>query len=343
MFFPELSPMLLGASVPCSSELAASGIITNYGVYPLAVLFALHLTAVLTAMGAFPVAVACEFLAGAKKKIFFKKFAQQLSKLGFFATLYLLLASAASLAYMYVKKPAFAQPWIDAPLVLAPMLGALVAYVLCAGAYSMSWKSSRKAPTPHKALGILTVLLLVVMCAISLSTKLVAMILPALPPESINPLVVIIRGAGSMLFLPLLIPFLLDALACASAAGLVWLILRRNRDDWGRDYYAFAARTGAGWAIATTLLALCAEGWSVWATMPMLSGSPMQQYMPIVAGAGAGASVLACLFWAFILRSQTPMRHKFSMISGLVLLVLGFCAFGVASAFLVLQNIAPLA
>ena len=72
--------------------------------------------------------------------------------------------------------------------------------------------------------------------------------------------------SATVLILPL-------GIAMAAPAAIVWLIIRRNRDDFGRDYYAvmtrFCARWGAAWWTILTLLFL---GQAALEVMPYLQG-----------------------------------------------------------------------
>lgn len=305
-----------------------------FGVF---LLLAVHLAAVLTGLGAFPTAVFSEYVAGAKKKVFLKKFAQQVSQLGIMFVFYTVVAAFGSLAVFYFKFPELIQPWLDSPLLLAPTLGALAWTFVFSLIYAFSWKGSRKAPQLHKLWGVLASLGAIATLATSLSTKLMVLMGAPLPATGVELSTYLSRGMSSMLFTPLFLQPVLEGFALAGALGLIWMVIRRNRDDWGRDYYNFAAKYCAGWALVTTLLATATEGYVYWTIMPTVANTPHEALLPFLAGGGAVCALIACLFWSFIMRSKTPMRNKFSMIMGLMLIWLALAGFSATSAMVFIQ------
>lgn len=106
-------------------------------------------------------------------------------------------------------------------------------------------------------------------------------------------------------------------LAMPAAAAAVWLVLRRRRDDYGRDYYnnmvPWCCRWALGfWILATVVTGLCV-GSDIWA---MTSGGT---FVPTIQECAVYAvrflpPVIACILWAVASRSATPMRHKTALV-----------------------------
>lgn len=118
---------------------------------------------------------------------------------------------------------------------------------------------------------------------------------------------------------------ILPSLALAGSFGLVWVLVRRNHDDFGRDYYTLAAhsyaRYGAvtGWATLAFFLALrWIHAGGFFLTFDQI---PLEIFCVFCLS-------LAALLCTVIGISQTPMRHKLSMILALIFLYGSFvCAF----------------
>lgn len=124
-------------------------------------------------------------------------------------------------------------------------------------------------------------------------------------PQLVQPIIVgaideplfILKAAG-LLFL---------AGASGGGLALLWLVLRRKRDDFGRDYYTFAAKWCGKWAAAGSWVALGILAGAHWlaagGTFPVIR-------MYSVETIGAGCLALAALLWTAISVSSLPMRYK---------------------------------
>ena len=113
-------------------------------------------------------------------------------------------------------------------------------------------------------------------------------------------------------------------LGMPAAFGAVWLLLRRKRDDFGRDHYNTVLPWCAAWA---------RNAWGlVWLLLLVFSGLDiyrLTQAGSLVTedGITAGIRVLLWLIppllWHMTARSAAPLRHKV----GLVLALIISCAF----------------
>lgn len=137
-------------------------------------------------------------------------------------------------------------------------------------------------------------------------------------------------------FWPLLIESVPLGFAFAAAFACVWLLLMRERQDYGRDYYTFALPYCAKWACSCTLLAVLAGAFvfheSQGLMLPELSHEP-SLFLDILS---AALPLLACLLWLFVARSPHPMRHKISVVLACLFLLTGF-----AGQVLMLNKVIP--
>jgi hypothetical protein len=98
---------------------------------------------------------------------------------------------------------------------------------------------------------------------------------------------------------------------CATGGlGLLHLISRRAKDDFGRDYYNTAFRRTAAWGGLFGVLQIAATAWSGYVLRP---GSGVTSYMdPLAIAYGAGFVLLVAAIgmWLAMARSPMPLRLK---------------------------------
>lgn len=109
----------------------------------------------------------------------------------------------------------------------------------------------------------------------------------------------------------------LAALFLTACCGPLYLILRRQADDWGRDYYRYAARTLGRWVAGTALLPVAGVAW-VWATFHGQANLWLPQ-VALPALLGLGLAGLAAVLGLALARAEHPMRHKVLMAAVAVL------------------------
>lgn len=309
---------------------------TSPELFAVFAVMALHLCAVYTGLGAFPLAWFSEARSAAKGKVFFKKLSQQLSALGLMFLAYTLVAAGGSFAVIHTKAPELIRPWMEQPALMVPMLVALGVFVVLALAYAFTWRSASRMPAVHRLLGFLTTLGVVGVLGMSLCMKLALYAdLPG-PARPVDICTLLGAGMGHPLLAPLLINTIFATLACGAGFGLIYLLTRRKRDDFGRDYYGFAARSLANSAIVGTLGTLATQAWvasGILTTLVAGSRPTLLGWLTIAGGCGA---LVAMILWAVVARSQQPMRAKPAMLVaalGLLVAVGGFAAVN-ASLFL---------
>lgn len=96
-----------------------------------------------------------------------------------------------------------------------------------------------------------------------------------------------------------------------AAYSLCWLLLRRKKDDFGRDYYNVMLKWCSAWAknswFILILLLSIATALKVWRASP-LEGKMLQQF--IYEACGLLLWLLPALFWLIVQRSALPLRNR---------------------------------
>lgn len=121
---------------------------------------------------------------------------------------------------------------------------------------------------------------------------------------------------GSALW-PLMALWLPLSLCLAAVIGQCYLLLRRNADDWGRDYYRFAAPFLAKWHLICGLVVLAVLVW-LYASLKGVFNLHLPQIFH-AALAGMACLGVAMLLSLLVTVSENPMRLKVSMVVAAVL------------------------
>ena len=265
-------------------------------------------------LGAPIVAVLCEISSRTRKKVFLEKLAQQLSAMGLLLQLLTFVVGGVCTVLLAQKLPALSAWALRAQSPIAPVAGAMFLALLASAMYRLTWKSARTARAAHVCIGLLAAL-----AAIAATLGGVALLrsvaVNGMGEASLGlPLLEHFRFPAGSLAWPLAAQSLALLAAYAGAFGLIHLILRRAKDDFGRDYYRYAPSVAAAWALAPMLAALALSGW-LYAELPEITRFVVFHGVtaPLLAAAGTTA-LLACLLWLILARSQTPMRLKGLMV-----------------------------
>lgn len=280
------------------------------------VALSLQLLLELSGLGALTVAAAAEVLAGTRKQVFLRKLAQQLSALAIWLLAYTLLSGGAMLGLLCSAAPQALETWTRAPLLAAPLAGAFGLALLLGVIYRFTWKALKDRKALHRILGLGAAGSGLAGLGLALAAKLTLAWNPGLTPATFAALYI---ESPAPVFWPLLAHTALWSLAGASGLGLVYLLLRRNRDDFGRDYYTFAVRHCCRWAALPALLQLGAAAALLapaWAGIPR----PMLGTATGLAAGGAAAAVLAAILLFNVSRAEAPLRHKPAILGAVTLL-----------------------
>lgn len=262
------------------------------------------------ALGGVFIAFACECVAAKSKKAFYDKFAQQLAAMSLWALLLATLAGAAVFAIAAGKLPGLTQ-WAMTRSSPALPLGASIGFTLFSAAlYKANWRNLRQAKTPHLFLGTFAVLgglavLYTGMAAIAgLADRFLA-------PEAAQPsLLALLAPAGNSPFWPLLAGAFTLCLVYGGGLGAAYLVHRRSRDDYGRDYYAFALPLATRWALVPLLGVAACAGWLAAQLSPSAVQALTKHPLVCYAGTAAAVALLTALAWLPIAFSKRPMRLK---------------------------------
>ncbi len=106
----------------------------------------------------------------------------------------------------------------------------------------------------------------------------------------------------------LLCCFCCAGLAMSAAFALIWFIVRRNKADYGRDYYAYVMRYAASWALYALLIVAASAAGVLWLLHISDLHDLTQTLEPGILIVGFGLSFCCFILWAVIMRSATPMR-----------------------------------
>ncbi|MFW6325029.1 MAG: hypothetical protein ACOC0U_08205 [Desulfovibrionales bacterium] len=257
------------------------------------------------------VSLISEIYGAASKKILATKFAQHCDR---FSTWVLLLALVLSFLSFFFLVPAtrwYPIPFRISDQTLSILAGAgglaLIFWIL----RTATWKPLKKKKGLHITFGVVQVIALLSLLLAAISIK--ARLLILSPGESLQLDFPTLMGwEGDSLFWPVLIQIFLKTIGLAGAAVLPYLLWRRNKDDFGRDYYNWSVSTASKWAVIFLLGQLLILPWYY------LLGLLRTEWIAYAAGGAIVALFLAAAVWLLLIRSRTPLRYKGMMIFALV-------------------------
>ena len=276
-------------------------------------------------------AIASEAISIQTKRGFFARTARQIAQMTLTVGIIAAALVGGGFAWAVTKDPALLQ---DTNLLAEPYLlplavagGSILFAVLLLAVYLFIRPNKGLAGKGHLAFGFLSGLCAAfsLFCFIGVVRRLLHT-----PPDFdislpwMTKLVLFFSIPADSFFWPLLIQSVPLGLALAAAFACIWLLLMREKQDYGRDYYAFALPYCARWAAGFTLLAVCAGVFVFYRSralmLPELSCEP-SLFLDCLT---AGLPLLACLIWILVARSAHPMRHKISVVLAGLFLLTGF-------------------
>lgn len=193
--------------------------------------------------------------------------------------------------------------------------------VLISSLYFALWKFLVKAPILHIVMGFVSGMQACIAVAVTLGA---ARMLSAYTRPDASSITL-----GDIFFPGWLSPFwcalywtLPLALAMAGASGAMWLVLRRKREDFGRDHYNTMIPWCAAWA---------RNAWTIfWLIFLGASVAEIQQNWQSGAFTGNNVALesvkvliwlVPLALWTVVARSAAPMRHRLSLLAALLLAV----------------------
>lgn len=186
------------------------------------------------------------------------------------------------------------------------------------------WRTLRQSPALHQTLGLLGTVLCyaAVYGVMSVVSADAAFDLGEPKPTTLQGIFLPLETSTLWNGLSYLLPL---TLGMAGGLGALWLVLRRHRDDYGRDHYTQMLPWCASWArnswIVLWMILVGFTAINMWHIS--LEGEPLA--LPVLAEYGARLLLwlIPGLLWTIVVRSATPLRHKLTLLLAL-LLAMGF-------------------
>lgn len=283
---------------------------------------------ILLAVAASPaIAVTSQQLAIRQKKNFYDKLARQVASMATTLGCIFFTGIAAASIHTAVQNPEMFQGPFRMPLMVC--IGTVAFSFAALMAYTASWKILRQSKGLHMLIGMFASILMIsavfLISGLTNSMTMEGHVLSA-TDTPLQIFITVYTVAPTSLMWPIFLQTLLGGLGAAGMLAQGYLLLRRNRDDFGRDYYKFAVPYCAKWAIIPTLLQLIPAAWLFTMLMPSF-GTPELINPALWCWIAAGAlPLLSCFLWMRVLRSETPLRHKASIILAIPIMIVAVMA-----------------
>lgn len=261
------------------------------------------LASLLAYTGLYFISAIAKIIGVSKKRNIFEKCSRQLAFLALWLG-WIILAGAR--VWLYFLEPPFPENTLAGYMTemswLLFSLGVLLGTI-----YYFLWKPLKNMPVLHVTLGMLSAVQnCLALASILFTLKICAAVQPIKIPCELPEIFPQAWDAAIFSAACYTLPLIFSL---AGAYGLVWLILRRRKDDYGRDYYNIMLRWCAAWAdypwFIFILLLFVGFGQKIWTSLPSLSMEDL---------AYNGALPVSCLIpavcWLAVQKSSLPMRRK---------------------------------
>lgn len=252
-------------------------------------------------------------------KVFRDKYGQQTATLCLLAGLAAAVGIGGGAVLVQKNFPAVASFWLGWPLPVMPLAAALVLAAGLALVFRAAWQALKDKRLAHAAIGCASTaagwsfgyLFLAFLRHFVLSTA-----EPGADPSFFLPPL----ESASWLLFALSLPL---SLALAGAYSTVYLIYRRDKDDFGRDYYNFALKLASKWALFSTFAALAALAGIFARIWPLVRDLPVRPFFFWGEGVAVMSLLMACTLWGLVIRNQNPLRLKLHCVAACLLAVTG--------------------
>jgi len=255
------------------------------------------------ALGSSAIAVLAELTAKTKGRVFYDKYGQQTASMGLILLIILLVVYGATIGIALIKFPQFLQR-IIAPT--SPFSSAFIAFgvfAIMSLLYFPTWKKMRDIKGMHIVIGMGSAISALACVAIAIPAKLmIGSTVNSPQPGSLT--------STPQIAWPMAAMFVILIMSVAAALSCSYLVARREKDDFGRDYYNFAIRLATRWAAIPMAGFLACQGW-LFAILPesiktMTLGTPLG----IVWAVSIALGITCISIWALIARSSNPLQLK---------------------------------
>lgn len=292
----------------------------------------------LAALGAPVLATICLTVGQVRGTQHPEAYARRLLRMALTSALLTVLVLAA-VTGMALYRLQWLRDWVQAaPLVPALAVLAIAAYCVSLLVLRMSRGGYRARPVNQlpaaAALSVLSVAILWLSLSLLRDLAAQAQAVLAANPESgiaIARLILPDLNNAPPLLWAAVLASTLAATMCAGAWSLEYLLLRRDREPFGRDAFAHAIRLAARSSLRSGLLALSFLP-ALWGRLTDMPGpaSDAQAVMYLLLGCGA-CVLAACVLWIFLARSRRPGSSPLKVHSALTLVWMGLtCALSAA-------------
>jgi len=282
----------------------------------------------LLAAAGLPLASAALLFSPPKRvKVFRDKFGQQTATLCLLAGFTALVCLGGTGVLLARTSPAIASFWFAWPLPLAPLTAGLALTGLLALVYRAVWQALKHKRPVHAAIGVAATLAAWAQGYLFVSFFRHFATIVSAPAED-PALFAAPSGSLTWMLLPLACCL---TLALAGAIAGLYLIARRNKDDFGRDYYNYALKLACKWALFASLPSLALHSWFIIQIWPAARELPIASLLLWSENAASVCLVLACLLWAVVLKAKNPLRLKFLCLCAAILIWLALTAMAVGS------------
>jgi hypothetical protein len=274
-------------------------------------LLALHLGLAL-ADAAVPAITALTGLSKTKRlKVFINKFGQQASTFVLFSGLALFVLLCADLAAIWFFLPQAAPSVLGLPLPLAPFIGTVALGSIAFLTYRGLWQRLKNNKGRHAFFGILATVCIwaALYAALAILRPISLRLPPVADPQYLLP-------PATSLFWRLLALGVALSVALGGVFTGAWLVSRRNKDDFGRDYYNFTLRLSARIGFLGQIATLAAMAWLVLGLLPLV-GELTTRLAVAVALFGTG-TFLALICLAVVMPQENALRHKLMLVVALL-------------------------
>ena len=293
----------------------------------LAALVCLPLSLALAAAGLPLTSAVLLFNPPKRVKVFRDKYGQQTSTSCLLCGLFAVLGLVCGAAALQQFAPASAAFWLGWPLPALPLAAALLLSAALAGAYRAVWQNLKDNRPLHSAIGVAASLAAWALGYLFLSFFRHYALSP-LQPEDDPFLFVPPLDSLAWLLLP---AALCLTLVMAGSVATLYLIHRRDKDDFGRDYYNYGLKMGSRWAVggaAGTMACIAGMGLRLWPTVRDLPLRPLFFWGEAVT---LLALLMAVILWVLVMRNQNALRLKLHMVAAFILAWLAVSAQAVVS------------
>jgi hypothetical protein len=254
----------------------------------------------------------CGLAARAQGKAFYAKLGRQVADMGLWLGPCLLALSVVS-GWLTALRLSWIGPWLtraDSPFLWAFTCAALA--FACLPPLRAGLGRPANTSAAYLLLGLIAVpaavtALFLVLAGTRWIGRLTLSGADLAPPP---PLPELLALPATSLFWPLLGSSLCLSAGLCGVAALLYLLLRRTRDDFGRDYYVFALKLAARSAAVPLLLLLPCLAWLVAAMPDELKALALTGQTAWAGGIGALLFAACAGGLALVARSQNPLRLK---------------------------------